>query len=224
MEELYNKAVNEMADIVVSDYWVDFKDKSVYKKQKAPATGLECLKALLRGDLHASTSNKLVARKLFVDNNISHFEGLNLGEDMSILFRLFYYANKVSYLPHAYLHYVQYNASSYTSKISEKSRENIIKLIEIIEIFFQTNKIQDKDLWQDFDYYKLSVKSILLISCEKEERKKYWDIYNDSVPYLYQHPTMPMHYKWIVLLASKNKKYLLNLLVCILTLMKKFMR
>lgn len=224
LEDLYNSAIDDMADIVVSDYWVNFKDRTVYKKQKAPTTGYECLKALLRGELHASTSNKLVARKLFIDNNIFHYEGLNFSEDMSVLFRLFYYARKVSYLPHAYLHYVQYNTFSYTTTISENSRKNIIRLVDIVETFFQVNKIQDNDLWRDIDYYKLSVKSILLVSCSKEERGQYCNIYNDSVQYLCQHPTLPFHYKCIVLLASKNKISLLNQLLGIFALMKRLLK
>ncbi len=224
LEDLYNMAIKENADIVISDYWIDYKNKIIYKKQFAPSVGMDCLKDLLNGKLHASTSNKLIAKKLFIENNIEHVEGVNVCEDMSILFRLFYYAKKVAYCPHAYLHYVQYNTSSYTKRLSERVRQNIISVVDLIYDFFINNNVRDKDLWQAFEYYKLTVKSILLISSGRKEREKYYTIYNDSVQHLNTHPGLAIYYKWIVRMASENNVVRLSSFLFLFNIIRRWIK
>lgn len=224
LEDMYNLAVSEKADIVTSDYWIDYKDKVIYKKQITPTTGVECLKELLEGKFHASTSNKLVSLKLFVENGIIHVEGLNFSEDMSVLFRLFYCARKVAYCPHAYLHYVQYNNSSYTKKIVKKSRKNMMDVVVLVNNHFIANKVVNDDLWKAFAYYKLSVKSILLFSCDSNERREYFDIYNEAMPYLPTHPTLPIYHKWAVEMAFKHKSVSLSVFLNIFNIARRIMR
>lgn len=135
LEEMYHKAKVSSADIVIADYYVNYPQKQIYKKQIAPSTGAECARWILSGRLHSSNSNKLIKRELYLNNNISFIEGINMWEDMSTIARICYLANKVAYLPQAYLHYVQYNSNSYTTNITEKSLLDIQAVISILRDF-----------------------------------------------------------------------------------------
>ncbi|MFR3328878.1 MAG: glycosyltransferase family 2 protein [Odoribacter splanchnicus] len=202
IEDMYRVAQKNKADIVGTDYFVNYKKRQLYRIQYTPSTGIECLDKLLTGELHASTSNKLIRKELFIKNNIRYVEGLNLGEDMSVLFRVCYYAGTVCYLPKAYLHYVQYNVNSYTHSFTERSENNILQLVEMVENFFNDKQIKDVSLQRALMFYKLSAKVNLLVGTTKKRRKQYFHLYPEAVPYIKEHPVLPWYYKWLLRMAS----------------------
>lgn len=71
-------------------------------KQPAYDTPLEALKAMLSGVMKYNVWNKLVRRSIYVENKIDFPAGYGMGEDMTIML-LFAYAERISYLPHAFI-------------------------------------------------------------------------------------------------------------------------
>ena len=118
LEDMYNEIKRSGADIVVCDYYVNYEKKELYIKQPANSNSLDCVKMLLKGELHGSLCNKLVSRKLYEEHQLNFLDGVNYMEDFTVWIKLFYYANCVAYLPKAFLHYVQFNTSSYTKLFS----------------------------------------------------------------------------------------------------------
>jgi glycosyltransferase involved in cell wall biosynthesis len=107
LERLWAAARRDDADIVVCDYFVDYPKGRRYVAQPVPATGVETLGLLLRHKIHGSLCNKLVRRSLYTDNGIRTLPGLNYMEDFLLYTKLFPVARRISYLPEAFLHYVQ---------------------------------------------------------------------------------------------------------------------
>lgn len=219
LEDMYNEAEKKSADIVIADYYINYPQKQVCKKQAAPSTGTECAKWILAGLLHSSNSNKLIKKELYTENHISFIEGLNMWEDMSTIPRVCYFANKVVYLPKAYLHYVQYNENSYTSSITTKSLLNIQTAIGILQSFFNTEKF-DKDL----SFLRLKAKTDFLMHTTGEERKRMCQLYNEPLKMIFEHPSISLFYK-LLLFAEKYKLYfLIDILSCIYYKVKKIVR
>lgn len=129
LEEMYNLAIKEDADILIADYYNDFKSgKTYYKKQNIKSLkSSDILKGILQGRLFGGLCHKLVRHSLYKDYNVSFFKDINYCEDVLVCAQLLKNDGvKVSYLPKAFYHYIQ-NDASITHHISRKSFEGLLK-------------------------------------------------------------------------------------------------
>lgn len=154
LEEMYNTAITNDADIVIADYWLQYKDHANYISQTIPSTHEEIFKANLEDKIKGYNWNKLIKKQLYTQNNIKYIKGINYGEDFLIALQLFYYAKRVFHIPNAFLHYVQYNCNSYSQSLSRQSLENIIFCETYLINFLEKNKILEK-YKQQVDFIRL---------------------------------------------------------------------
>lgn len=105
-EVLYNDAIKNKSDVVLSDFIFDFPNKSEYSKlfsfsydngQSLFLPMIDCL-------FHVSNCNKIVRRSIFVDNDIRFPIGYNHWEDYYISCLIYFYTDKTSYVPKAFYH------------------------------------------------------------------------------------------------------------------------
>lgn len=84
---------------------------------------------------------RLIKRSLYIDNQISAVEGIDVGEDHHTLPRLAYYATKVATLDEVVYHYNCMNPNSYmsikTDKVNLKRFKSDLASIEILQNFFK---------------------------------------------------------------------------------------
>lgn len=155
LECLYNKAIEENADIVWCDYYVSYIGSERYMKQPSYNTPHRALQGMLCGSMKYNVWNKLVKRRLYVDNNIHFPSGYAMGEDMTMMM-LFHFALKVAYMPKAFYHYVQWNNTSLTREFSSSHllplKINADRIVAFLNGFTDEN-------WKDYIIsFKLLVK------------------------------------------------------------------
>ena len=179
VELMYNKAVEEDADIVVCDFILEWGLTTKVAPQKYSPDKTAYTNLLLSGRVLPGVVNKLIRSGLYADNNIFPVEGINVGEDYSITPRLAYYANKIAKVDQALYHYIQTNSNSYTKSFSEKSAENIISAVCVLNDFFVS--LPDYELYRDsLDEGKLRKKISLLMESKPVMRRKYATIFADT--------------------------------------------
>lgn len=181
LEKLYRKAVETDADIVWCDWYLSFEKNERYMKQPDYDTPMEALKGILSGAMKYNVWNKLVKRSLYVENQICFPEGYGMGEDMTMI-RLFACAQKVTYLPEAFYHYVKSNGEAFTNTFSERHLRDIKYNVDETTAFV-CNKI-DGEIHPYIDFFKLNVKYPFIIS-DKREMYQLWRCWypesNDSI-------------------------------------------
>ncbi len=160
LEQLYGKATETDADIVWCDWYLTFEKSERYMKQPEYTTPLEALKGMLGGAMKFNVWNKLVRRSLYVENGITFPAGYGMGEDMTIMM-LFAHAQKVSYVPRAFYHYVKMNTSAFSHTISQAHFDSLKHNVERVSDYL-TNILGDH-LKQDIAFLKLEAKFPLLI-------------------------------------------------------------
>lgn len=177
LECLYEKALEDNADVVFSDFYSDDTDgKITIIKQEPPFNAYDTLKALLH-QLHGSCWNKLVRRERLREFNIKFPEGLNYCEDLLTWIQLFKHSEiKISYVNQAFYHYVASKTSmtrcgtiemldnirKFTRKIAELLPDNdteILKYKETLPIApfqygFQHNLVPNKDTRKEYKRLK----------------------------------------------------------------------
>lgn len=107
LEELYTKAMDIDADMVICDLIFDKSSESYISKQEPSGYDrTNLLLSLFEGKLHGSCCNKLVRINLFEKYNIKFPKQLSVHEDMYVTASLFLRNLKVAYLNKALYHYV----------------------------------------------------------------------------------------------------------------------
>lgn len=135
LEELYSKAKEEEADMVICDFYENRSNKQHYVSQHplsidAPTV----LQQILFQQLHGSCCNKLVKRACYSLYKITFPHSVNLWEDFYINCRLLMQNIRVTYLERAFYHYDQHsNANSivHTPSLANlQSQQHVIDYLE----------------------------------------------------------------------------------------------
>ena len=134
LEELYIKAMEEEADMVICDFYSEFPKKQIYVKQEPSDLNYRTIFKLLMNQLHGSCWNKLIRRKCFEKYGIYFPNVMNLYEDKYVMLNLTLHPIKITYLSKAFYHYDFYtNPNSVVRKPTLRDLNSIRYLISFLE-------------------------------------------------------------------------------------------
>lgn len=172
--DMYQKAINEDADMVICDYRELTYDGEVYRKQEPTAlSGEAVLEDILSGKLYGALWNKMMRREWLMKTKASFPQELTMREDLIFLSQCLPYAQKIAYIAKAYYGYERRNTSALTSNylnespsyynqeslwvsliLKNKSLSNSIRL-QLERYYFKLSYITllkglfDKQLWNE---------------------------------------------------------------------------
>lgn len=105
LEDLYQKAIKEDADMVICDFWEHCDGNTVYSKQEPKSLEhTEVMKEMF-STLKGTMWNKLIRTSCYKQCNIQFYEDLVLIEDLFLMFQFLLHPLKVAYVPKALYHY-----------------------------------------------------------------------------------------------------------------------
>lgn len=212
LEVLLSAAVNNLADIVFSDYFVNNNKGVSLVKQEPCRTKLEIMSQLLEDKLHGSLCNKLfradILRKVHV------LDEVDMSEDLLICIQAVYFSQKIVYVPNPYLHYVQYNVDSYTSKFSEKKIVDMINGIDFLNSFFIKENIKN-NLNESLLHRKLLVKSDALTYSCKRNRDKYIALFENDILFSNFNNEINLYKNILFFLLTKKIYSLVHLIISV---------
>lgn len=137
-EMMHIEAIRRDADIVVCPIRDEYQEYGVTRLlQSLPDNGQVILENWYNKSVGMYAWNKLVKRSLYVDHDILPFEGINMWEDNGLLRRLFYYAQRVSYINKAVYHYNRMNMAAMTKGYGRHAVIQMIRCASLIDTFFQ---------------------------------------------------------------------------------------
>lgn len=212
-ERVYSEAVKTGADIVATNYYRETDDGAVeVKADYFSDQPKECIKNLYRNNFPPFLWSHLVKGSLYVENDIYPYEGINTGEDLNVLLRVFYYAKKLTYIDKAYYHYVMRESSlTHNKYVMDLWNNNISKnLKQIIEFFELKGGTEYSTM---LNYLKFTKKQILL-SAKPPRTQMWYDTYpecrrdilkfrNLSIPrrllyifFSYSYPMLNLYFKF----------------------------
>lgn len=197
-ELLYNKAIQEKADIAVCDYiaWKSSSNNQVVICGKICEKD-EFFERILKQHESWSLWNKLVHKSIYQNTNIIEPSGI-MGEDAVLVIQYAYLSKKICHCEGSYYYYF-FNPNSITKSISEekvykkfqesvKNGEQLIKFFKITGLMDKYNKYIDRILFNK--------KCLLIPNLSKKEYYKMWRstysfinyriLYNSEIPLIYR--------------------------------------
>lgn len=175
-ETLYNKAVEEDADIVICDFKHIYNDgrQIVIPQKPAKKDGKSLIHQMLQQKLHGSCCNKLVKRACYKDGIV--FPIKNMTEDLVVMTQVAINAKHISYIAEPYYYY-RINTDSISKCNTESSilaRYNgIIENTIIIADFIERNNL----MWEfseDIIFKKYDCKEVLDSLLNKFKYRELW--------------------------------------------------
>lgn len=191
LEELYRKAKEEDADMVICDYYTEEKGRTKYIVQNPSDLNHETVLCELFQQLHGSCWNKLVRRACYKEFEVKFPEELSYCEDLFINTCLLSHSMVVVYLPKAFYHYDQYsNGESLVRRdlnlillqeqtlyrlVKEKISKTLFDAIKLQMLFSQAYKViyigvpylvtfnsDYKELWPSISHLNMPFKQKVL--------------------------------------------------------------
>lgn len=205
LEDMYAKAQECQADIVWSDWYLSYGKTERYMKQPCFDCSMDALKAMLCGAMKYNVWNKLVKISLYKDNNIFFPSGYAMGEDMTMI-RLMACANRVTYTPKAYYHYVKLNPNAYTSDYTKQHLQAVMYNVNLT-IHFIKEKFLNK-LDNEINFFTLDVKFPLLISNKWSNYVTWAEMYPQANRYILKNQHISLRNRCVQWLAWKRQYWL----------------
>lgn len=164
---LYSAAERERCDYVWCDWYLTFGTNSRTMRQPDAESPREALSIALSGGMKYNVWNKLVARKLYEDNEIRFPEGYSMGEDMTMI-KLLAKAEKTGHVAKPLYHYIRTNSDAMTQVYSprhlEELRHNTSDICDYL-----SREIADKEISRELNWFRLNVKLPFLFSGRKDD-------------------------------------------------------
>jgi len=161
---LVQKMQETGADIVLADVYFVYEKRMSMHKVPLFESPQQYLELVLKRQVALSVWGKLFKKDLFCD--VRFVEGVNFGEDYSVLPCLIYNATKIAKVDVPLYYYIQYNANSYTRNLSLNSLNQVCAANEHIASFFSDKNIDYEVLMLQS---KLYLKLHLLKSVYKDK-------------------------------------------------------
>lgn len=111
--EMYNYAIKNNADIVISDFYREFENGRVVYNIEQGLIGKEkidkeeVIENICQFKVSPCIWNKLIKTELYKKNNILFPQGVSIGEDLYVILKLIYFSKNIIKYDKAFLHYIQ---------------------------------------------------------------------------------------------------------------------
>ena len=182
LEALYAGAQAGNCDYVWCDWFLTFGTNSRVMIQPEVTTPRGALSIALAGAMKYNVWNKLVSRCLYGSTAIRFPEGCSMGEDMTML-KLLAKASCVGYVAKPFYHYIRTNTGAMTQAYSprhlEELRNNTADLCNFLRA-----EVNDNNIEQEINWFKLNVKLPFLFSGRKSEMKLWQSWYKEADKYI----------------------------------------
>ena len=129
LKDLYAKALETDADMVMCDIYYNDPYRQTYSKQEPTSLYHEdVLKDLITGKVFGFTVTKLIRRSLYKKYDLQYPKGMYGCEDQYTMCALLKHDIKIVYVPKAYYHYMHYGNETQSRRYDENTYKQDVKI------------------------------------------------------------------------------------------------
>lgn len=210
IELLVKKQQENDADIVGCSWYLSFNQNKRRMNQPPFNNSLEAIQQMLHGKMRWNLWLFMVKRSLYEDYNIRFIPGMNMGEDLMVIMKLFVHANKVAFVNDALYHYGQSNEDSLTKTYSEKHRREVTANLYEVEKYLHKSSFF-KSIGDGISFLKLNIKLPLLISDKKENYECWINWFPEANKFIMKNKDLPLRTRVLQWLALRKQYWILKL-------------
>lgn len=210
IEMVVQKALETGADIVGFNWYLAFNKNKRKMNQPSFDSPLQAVQKILQGSMRWNLWLFLTRRSLYQQHNIRFIPGMNMGEDLLVMLKLFAFAQRVSYLDRPLYHYGQSNADSLTKTYSERHIMEVSRNISEAEKFLLKSRFASQ-LGDHFFFLKLNIKLPMLISGNTDNYRKWENWFPEANPYIAKNGAWPWRIRFLQHMALARQYWIVKL-------------
>lgn len=183
IEKMYKVAIENSADIVISEYFKNYTDKEIRVQTIPFESGSVGIELMLRTKNHSGVWNKLVKRSLYEK---IEFPIANMHEDLAIMVQLFSYANSISFIDSPFYHYNLSNQESISSLSKSRVKQTLdsYKNLKLIESFLREKELLHR-YSASFSCFVNSFKIWMMMHKETRNTEWLYSLFPQSKDYIF---------------------------------------
>lgn len=144
LAEMYTKAMEANADMVMCDLFYNDKYRQTYCKQEPTSLYHEdVLKDLITGKVFGFTVTKMIRRSLYQQYHLEYPKGMYGCEDQYTMCKLLKNNIRIAYLPKAFYHYMFYDNQSLSRKYDDQTYEHDLMIRNLFCELLKDTPCQD---------------------------------------------------------------------------------
>lgn len=137
VELMYESAKKNDSDMVIAPYCEERYDGQHFDDlPENIASGKDVLQEWYHDPMRMACWNKLVRRKVYVENDVYPVDGIDMWEDNCLMLRMMYYCDRISTIRGGYYHYNRMNQGAMTAEYGRKAVNQMIKCAHVLTDFF----------------------------------------------------------------------------------------
>lgn len=158
LETLYKNAQESDADLVVCDYWAEYRERVV---QKAFGQNFDADTDLSEqmGNLLLSVWNKLIRRSFIVQNDLHFLPSVCYAEDLYFVFNALDQNPKIAYVPLPLYHYNVQNEGSLTHNVLQECFDSQEIVLTKLSGCLSNANLKKKLVWHKCSFLYYAYKS-----------------------------------------------------------------
>lgn len=201
LEKALKTASDSEADIVGWDWLLSLTKNERYMRQADFSTPLDALKNMMSGVMRWNLWLFLSKKSLWDANSVRFIPGMNMGEDMMVMHKLFCNARSVCQIHEALYHYNAVNVSSISRQFSESNRMQVSANVAEVERYVSSSRYSDS-LEDYVGMLKLNIKLPLLVSGSKYDYRLWGEWYPESDAFVMANKSLPLRKRLLQKAAS----------------------
>jgi glycosyltransferase involved in cell wall biosynthesis len=207
---LYNMAITANADIVGCNCFLTFEKTERKMNQPAFTNPKDAILKMLNGSMRWNLWLFLVRRSLYVKHQIRFIPGMNMGEDLLVMVKLFVHAHHVVFLDKSLYHYGQSNGQSLTKIYSDTHIQEVTANVREVEQYLSQSKFAGQ-LGNSIAFLKLNIKLPLLISDQEPQYQRWLNWFPEVNERVMDNDALPVRTRFLQWLAGKRQFWALKL-------------
>ena len=167
-------------------------------------SGQEALEQCCRGLMRWNLWLFLIKRSLIeTPEPLRFLPGMNMGEDMMLMGKLFLRASRVSIIHQPLYTYVR-NDSSLTSSYTPQNWEQVDANLRELERYIERED-KGSEVKELLQYLKLNLKLPLLITGKRQDYDRWLSSYTEAHPFIARNSSIPFRTRLLQLMAARRQ-------------------
>lgn len=210
IEILINEQQKNDSDIVGCNWYLSFNQNERRMNQPSFTSSQDAIQKMLNGTMRWNLWLFMGRRSLYEKYNIRFIQGMNMGEDLMVMMKLFIHSNCVSFVNKTLYHYGQSNNDSLTKTYSEKHRQEVTINLQKVEENINNSSFSH-NIGDGINFLKLNIKLPLLISNKESDYKTWKEWFPEANPYVMKNTELPFRIRLLQWMAVKKQYWFLKM-------------
>ena len=210
IEILIDEQKKNDSDIVGCNWYLSFNQNERRMNQPLLTSSQDAIQKMLNGTMRWNLWLFMGKRSLYEKYNIRFIPGMNMGEDLMVMMRLFIHSNHVSFVNKALYHYGQSNNDSLTKTYSEKHRQEVAINLQKVEESINDSSFSHT-IGDGINFLKLNIKLPLLISNKESDYKKWEEWFPEANTHIMKNTELPFRTRLLQWMAVKKQYWFLKM-------------